>query len=80
MTENIQELNDLDVRATCDRASLIKKYSSTSYLGMAQVQNGRLYIRYRSNSPKKKESRGVKKANRLHHFAILLLNLPLKLR
>ena len=36
----------------CIQLSRIKKYGSTSYLGMAQVQNGRLYIRYRSNSQK----------------------------
>ena len=31
------------------KPSEIKKYSSTSYLGMGQVQNGCLSIRYRSS-------------------------------
>ena len=30
----------------------IKNYNSNSYLGMSQVQNDRLYIRYRSSSKK----------------------------
>ena len=47
----------------CDRIAVglllshhpcIKKYGSTSYLGMGQVQIGCLYIRYRSSSQKNK--------------------------
>ena len=35
--------------------STIKKYGSTSQLGIGQVQNGHLYTRYRSSSPKTKQ-------------------------
>ena len=38
----------------------IKKYGSTSYLRIAQVLNGRLYIRYRNNFQKNK-AEGIKK-------------------
>ena len=54
----------------------IKNYRGTSYLGMGQVQNGRLYIRYRSSS--QKQNREVWKAYKLHSLAILILNLLYK--
>ena len=35
-----------------DQWTLIKKYGSTSYVGIDQVKNGRLYLRYGSSSEK----------------------------
>ena len=47
----------------------------TCQITVGQVQNGRLYIRYRSSSQTNKAASGVHKAYRLCLFAILILNL-----
>ena len=53
----------------------IKKYSSTFYLGMEQVQNCHLYVKHRSSSKKNKAEEFKKLL-----FAILMLNLLYKFR
>ena len=45
-------LNQNNSTKNMSESVYIKKYGSTSYLRIRQVENGRLYIRYRNNSRK----------------------------
>ena len=55
-------------RVCYDIKIIIKKYSSTSYVGMGWVQNGVLYLRYRRDF-------AIKKAERckafIHKYSLL---------